>query len=153
MNIIYEIDERILSLIDPETGEVADAEEFDRLQMERTEKLEGVALAFKEYTAQAAMLAEQEKAFADRKRRAENKAAYYKMLLERGTNGEKFSTPLVEISYRKSTEVVVDNILEVPFNYTVADIKPNKVAIKDALKRGEIIPGARLAEKQNIQIK
>lgn len=43
---LYEIDRQIEDLIDPETGEVADAEEFDRLQME------GVALAYKEYTVQ-----------------------------------------------------------------------------------------------------
>mgnify|MGYP003312009120 FL=1 len=150
---LYDIDERILALIDPETGEVADAEEFDRLQMERTAKLEAVALAYKNYTAEAAALAEQKKAFADREKKAANKAAYYGMLLERGLQGEKFSTPLVEISYRKSTEVVVDDLSAIPFRFTTAEIKPDKVAIKEALKRGETVIGAHLADKKNIQIK
>ncbi len=150
---LYDIDERIAALIDPETGEVSDAEEFDRLDMERTAKLEAVALAYKNYTAEAAALAEQEKIFADRKRKATAKADYYKMLLDRGTSGEKFRTPLVEVTYRKSTEVVVDDLTVLPFFYTTTEIKPDKVAIKDALKRGETILGARLAEKLNIQIK
>ena len=150
---LYEIDERILELIDPETGEVADVETFDQLQMERTAKLEAVALAYKNYRAEAEALAVQEKAFGERKRRAANKAEYYKMLLERGTAGEKFSTALVEISYRKSTEVVVDDMFALPFIYVTNDIKPDKVAIKEALKRGETVVGAHLTDKKNIQIK
>ena len=85
--------------------------------------------------------------------RAANKAEYYKMLLERGTAGEKFSTALVEISYRKSTEVVVDDMFALPFIYVTNDIKPDKVAIKEALKRGETVVGAHLTDKKNIQIK
>ena len=150
---LYEIDERILALIDPETGEVADAEAFDALQMERTAKLEAVALAYKNYSAEASALAEQERIFGDRKRKAAAKADYYKMLLDRGTAGERFRTPLVEVTYRKSTEVVVDDIAAVPFVYTTHEIKPDKVAIKEALKRGETVLGARLADKLNIQIK
>ena len=150
---LYEIDERISALVDPETGEVSDYEEFEALEIERTAKLEAVALAYKNYTAEAEALATQERIFSERKKRAVAKADYYRMLLDRATNGEKFKTDLVEVSYRKSTEVVVDNLLDIPFNYTMADIKPNKVAIKEAISKGGTVPGAHLAEKMNIQIK
>ena len=150
---LFEIDERIKDLVDPETGEFTDPEEVDRLDMERTDLLEGVALAYKESMAMVAALAEQERAFAERKRRAQTQAEYYKMLLERGVQGEKFRTALVEVTFRKSTEVVVDNILDVPYSYTTIDIKPDKVAIKKALKNGEAVAGAHLAENTNIQIK
>lgn len=150
---LYEIDERISALVDPETGEVSDFEAFEALEMERTAKIEAVALAFKNYTAEAEALAAQERIFAERKKRATAKADYFKMLLDRSVNGVKFKTDLVEVSYRKSTEVVVDNLLDIPFNFTVADIKPNKVAIKEAISKGGVIPGAHLAEKFNIQIK
>jgi protein subunit release factor B len=78
---------------DPETGEVADAEEFDRLQMERTAKLEAVALAYKNYAAEAAALAEQEKAFGERKRKAnrEKRAGKCRYRYCKRTGEEKYT--------------------------------------------------------------
>ena len=39
---IYEIDDALLSLVDGETGELLDFEEFERLSMERDKKIEGM---------------------------------------------------------------------------------------------------------------
>ena len=41
---IYEIDNRIAELVDPETGELLDYEAFAELQMEREAKIENMAL-------------------------------------------------------------------------------------------------------------
>ena len=49
---LYEIDEAILGCIDTETGEVIDPERLTALQMERTEKIEGVALWIKDIKAE-----------------------------------------------------------------------------------------------------
>ena len=41
---IYNIDQRLQELIDEETGEVSDIAEMEMLQMEREEKIKGLAL-------------------------------------------------------------------------------------------------------------
>ena len=40
---LYEIDSRLEALVDPETGEIADFETFEALDMERNRKLENMA--------------------------------------------------------------------------------------------------------------
>lgn len=60
--------------------------------------------------------------------------------------------PLVSISYRKSTSVVVDED-ELPKKWFVFKKSPDKVGIGNALKAGKTIAGAKLHESQNIQIR
>ena len=50
---LYEIDQAILALVDPETGEILDYEAFSELKMKREEKIEGMALWHKNLTAEA----------------------------------------------------------------------------------------------------
>ena len=66
---LYDIDQRLLDLIDTESGEIEDMEAFEELQMERDRKLEGIALAYKNFTAEAKALGEQKKSFAARRPR------------------------------------------------------------------------------------
>lgn len=150
---LYEIDQRILDLIDTESGEIADMEAFEMLQMERDRKLEGIALAYKNFTAEAKALGEQKKSFAEREKAALNKAEKCRSLLERGLAGQKMETPRVAVSYRKSTAVEITDLDALPFAYTVTEIKPDKERITAALKNGETVPGAEFVTRNNIQIK
>ena len=45
---LYEIDEAILNCIDTETGEIIDADQLDKLTMERDTKIENVACWIKD---------------------------------------------------------------------------------------------------------
>lgn len=150
---LYEIDQRILDLIDTESGEIADMEAFEMLQMERDRKLEGIALAYKNFSAEAKALGEQKKSFAEREKAALNKAERCRKLLERGLAGQKMETPMVAVSYRKSTAVEITDLDALPFAYTVTEIKPDKERITAALKNGENVPGAEFVVRNNIQIK
>ena len=150
---LYDIDQRLLDLIDTESGEIADMEAFEELQIERDRKLEGIALAYKNFSAEANALGEQKKSFAEREKAALNKAERCRKLLERGLAGQKMETPMVAVSYRKSTAVEITDLDALPFAYTVTEIKPDKERITDALKNGETVPGAELVERNNIQIK
>lgn len=150
---LYEIDQRILDLIDTESGEIADEQAFDLLQMEKSEKLESIALAYKNFEADAAALAEQEKSFAERKSRAKKKAERCKKLLERGLAGQKMETIFASVSYRKSVAVEITDLDALPFVFTTTEIKPNKVKIQAAIDSGEIVPGAQIVTRNNIQIK
>ena len=70
-------------------------------------------------------------------------------------NRRKFETPKNAISFRKSLEVVPYDETLIPKEFMREKItyEPDKKAIKEAIQDGEIIEGARLEEKLNIQIK
>lgn len=151
---LYEINQQLLEAIDLSTGEIVDEAAYNALQLERTEKLEGIALWHKNLLAQAEALKAEEKAFSDRRKSAESKAAYLKDLLARELNGQKFETVKAKIGWRKSTVVAVDED-KLPPQYLLSETvySVDKNELKELLKRGETIPGAELVENNNISIK
>ena len=162
---IYEIDKEIesvfLNAIDPETGEISEeaVARLDALQMERAQKIENVALWHKNAVAESKAIADEIKALQDRKKSIDNKIEWQKRYLEHSLNGERFETPKVAVSYRKSEAVEFYD--EASFADFYADDetivstvrKVNKTAIKKLLKAGENVVGAYIVERQNIQIK
>jgi hypothetical protein len=66
-----------------------------------------------------------------------------------------FETGLHKISNRISKSVEVTDCNQLPKEYLKEkiEINPDKTAIKKALEQGEIIPGALLVTKSNLQIK
>ena len=153
---LYEIDQMIEECIDQETGEIIDLERLDDLLMERDAKIEGVALWVKNLTAEAEALKKEKMAFADRQKVCENKIASLKRFLTRATEERPFKTDRVDIRFRKSEAVVMEDRLDmqsVPEEYLNVKIDVNKAEIKKALKDGEVIDGFYLETRQNIQIK
>ena len=155
MASLYEINEQLLDCVDTETGEITDIARFDDLQMEYEEKVENIALWIKTLNADAEAYKNEKNAFAEREKRAKNKAESLKQYLPDTLNGRKFTTLSVDINWRKSTSVEVDEtklpanwLREVPATHVV-----DKVEITKALKAGESIEGATLITKDNIQIK
>lgn len=152
---LYEIDEKIMSMIDPETGEVLDAEALNSLEMDRVKKIESIALAYKNLTAEAVALKAEKEAFEEREKRAKNRAEDLKKYLAYVLDGKKFKTTLVEIGFRKSESVVIDcDVFSLPddfLKYKMPD--PDKAKIKSALKSGQDISGCRIEVKNNINIK
>lgn len=162
MATLYEIDAAIMDCIDPETGEVLDIDRLEALQMERTAKIESVALWYKNLCADAVAYKAEKDAFAEKEKTAKRTADSLKRYLEAALAGDKMKTTRVEISFRKSPPAV-DITDESAFMAYAKDgghdelliIKPPepcKTAIKDAIKRGVEIPGAELVTRQNIQI-
>ena len=159
---IYEIDARMAGLIDPETGELLDYEAFASLQMEREAKIENMALWYKDLTAEAKAIREEEKALAERRKSAENKAERRKGYLDEALAGESYKSAKVAVSYRRSKAVeladesAVINELESSgrgdcIYYTAPRV--NKVALARLLKDGGAVPGAELVERNNIQVR
>lgn len=149
-----EIDEALLNMTDPETGEIVDLAEFDKLQLERDKKIEGMALWVLDLKDEATALAEEIKRLTVRKESAENKAERLKQYLQFLLGRQKMKTPLVSVSFRESDKVDVgdadkvivwaqehdcDNEL---INYPQPTI--NKTEVKRRLKAGEKIPGVAL---------
>lgn len=68
---------------------------------------------------------------------------------------EKIETPTLKISFRKSESIEIEEESLIDEKYmTVKTTKtPDKKAIKEAIKAGEIVLGVTLKENQNIQFK
>ena len=151
---LYEINQEILSCVDLETGEILDTDKFDELQIERNEKLENVALWYKNLQSEAMAYKIEKDVFAEKQKRAENKAENLKKYLNDALHGTKFKTIKVNISYRSSSSVNVLDMDKLPEEYkkTKTEVSADKTAIAKVLKDGKTVDGAELVNSNNIQI-
>ena len=158
---IFEIDEEILDLVDPETGELTDYAALEELQMAREEKIENVGMWIKDLNAQAKAIREEEVILAERRRALDKKAERLKTYLEIALKGESFSSPRCAISFRRSASVEIDdqdmliawaerNGIDSMLKKTVT---VNKKEVANFMKTGIAVPGASARENWNIQIK
>lgn len=161
---LYEINSQIEqtwgAAVDPDTGEIINEEalqELEQLGMQREEKLENLALFYKNLSAEAEALKAEKMRLAARQAAAEKKAEGIKKYIEASMDsagGEKIKTSKVAIGWRKSESVQINAGAFLPDEYlTYKEPEPNKVAIKKALKAGTSIDGATLVITNNIQIK
>ena len=166
---LYEIRQEIAELlergfdVDLDTGEVLDiAPKLDALQMDEREKLEGIALYIKGLNAEAAAIREEERTLAERRKTKENRAErLHQYIAEHMTAMayDALETARVKLSFRKSTATEIDESVFMPWAEKCGDYlryKPAEVdrkLVTEALKAGADIPGARLAERRNLQVK
>lgn len=152
---LYQIENEISACVDAETGEIVDIEKLEALSMERDRKLTNVACWIKNLEADAAALKAEKEAFAERQRKAEAQIERLKGYLTDALRGEKFSSAECEVSFRKSEAVSIADENRIPKKYLVRTVtyKPDKTAIKNAIKSGLKVRGAELINKLNAQIK
>lgn len=162
MASLYEIEQAMLECLDLETGEVIDTEMLDALRMERTAKLESVALWIKNLESDVEAYKAEMESFAARRKSAERKIEGLKAYLSNALDGAKFSTAKCAVSFRKSQAVEIEN--EDDFlNWAIQNGRPdlltvrvpvvNKTEVKRCLKEGEQLPGAVFVERLNLNIK
>lgn len=152
---LYELNQEIENFnleIDEETGEILNSDELDKLSLERDAKIENIALWIKNLKAEAEAVKKEKDNLAKRERSLSNLADRLKEYLGSNLNGEKFSSPRVSLSWRKSQAVEVDEDFS-DERFIRYEAKISKTDIKDALKSGKIIKGARLIENNSLQIK
>ena len=162
---IYEINKAIEDIledgfsVDEETGEILfDESDLNALDAEISEKIENVACYIKNLTADISALKEEERNLNTRRKQKERKIdslkGYINYAME--LSGRKsLESPRCKVSFRKSSSVEVPDINALDEDYITKtiEIKPNKVAIKEALKEGKTVEGAEIVERQNLQIK
>ena len=163
MRPLYEIDAAILAAVDQETGEILDTEKLDALQMEREQKLEGVALWVKDLKAEAAAVKEEADKLNARKKALDNKIDGLKNWLLFALDGEKLKTPRCNVYQTHSQRLVVLDEAQLIESLKYADDPEmylrfkepelRKDEIKKALKEGEFFPGAELEETESVVIK
>lgn len=159
MATLYEIEQEILSCIDEESGEVIDFEKLDALALERDRKLENIALWVKNLEADAKAYKEEKDSFEQKRKAAETRANSLKAYLASYLAGTSFKTQKINISFRSSKAAEVYD-LDALMRYDDCDSflkykdpEPDKTAIKKAIDEGIELPGCRIVEKSNIQIK
>lgn len=151
---LYEINEEILNCVDMETGEIIDTERLEQLQLAFDNKVEGIALWIKNLLSDAEAIKAEKDKLAERQKACENKAKNLKEYLSKFLGGQKFKTPKVSISYRRSESVEVTDISKLDDDYLkFAEPTVDKTKVKKALKAGTTLQGVVLVENQNIQIR
>ena len=159
---LYEIDNRLLSLVDEETGEITDLEKFSELQMARDEKIESCALWFKNLKAESKAIRNEERTLAERRRVLENRAEGLKRYISEALGGEGLETARCRLSFRKSRSLEVDDAAAFaeelrstghPDLFTMKEPAIDKKGVTDLIKQGIEFAGARLVENQSLQIK
>ena len=155
---LYDIDKALMDFefeVDEETGEILNAADLDELNLAREQKIENIGLYIKNLEAEKEAVKHEKDNFADREKRLGKKIESLKGYLTYALDGQKFSTPKVAVSFRKSESVLVKDEYLIPDEYCDFTVlrKPNKKNIKDALKHGKELMGVELVEKQNVQIK
>ena len=159
---LYQIDAAILDLVDPETGEILDWEAFDALQMERDEKIENVALWYKNLVAEAIAIRNEEKILAERRMKLEKMAETRKKYLEDALGGQKFQTAKCAVSFRKTSKVALSEpalAIAWAVSHGYGDLvvykapEISKADLARILKTEESIPGAELVYSLSCSVK
>ena len=156
---LYEIDKDIQVLIN-EDGEIEDIERFDALAMERDKKIENVGCWVKNLTAEVAAMKEEKKRLEDRIKSKDRMIDSLEWWLDKALNGQKFESPRVAISYRKSKAVEIQD--EAVFKAWAMDYAPallkvaytiDKTGVKNYIAGGAECPCAVIAERKSMQVK
>ena len=68
---------------------------------------------------------------------------------------KEVKSPTMKMTLRKSVQTIIDDVDALPkqFKTIKVEAKPDKNAIKKAIQDGEIVEGAHLEERNNLQIK
>lgn len=159
---LYGIDQRIESLVDPETGELLDYDAFASLQIEREVKIENMALWVKEMDAQATAIKAEIDALTERRRVLTAKVERLKGYIALALDGEKFETARCCVSYRRSTALNVTSAHDAAAwlddnghrdMVTYDDPKLDKRAVKKLVEGGASVPGVEVVSRQSVQVR
>lgn len=145
-------EEHVVSVAD---GEILNLQQFEALQMERDQKIEGMCCYIKNKLAEAEAIYAEINVLSYRAGAIKKEVERCKAYLAGALYGEKFETPRCKITWRKSEICNVLNIDAVPdeFKRTKVTVDADKTAIKKAIKAGMEIPGAEVIQKLNMTLK
>lgn len=147
--------------IDEETGEFIDNTEtinnlFNGLKMTFEDKLDNSQRYILTLNGEADILAKEIKRLQAKKTALENKADRLSEMMKNAilSSGEnKFKTSLYSFNIKKTESVEVRDLDVIPRAYLRLKKEADKVAIKKALKNGDVIEGVYLSEKLSLGVK
>ena len=147
--------------VDEETGEFIDNTEtinnlFNGLKMTFEDKLDNSQRYVLTLNGEADILAKEIKRLQAKKTALENKADRLSEMMKNAilSSGEnKFKTSLYSFNIKKTESVEVRDLDVIPRAYLRLKKEADKVAIKKALKNGDVIEGVYLSEKLSLGVK
>lgn len=158
---LYEIDLKIREFwnkIIEQDGELTqeDIQTLESLEVAKDEKIEAYGVIIREISGEideCEAEIDRIKEIADkRKRNLERlKNALKDFMLN--NNMPKYESIAVNISFRKSKALEIEEGVELPDEFLKVKTEPNKTAITDFIKSGGVVAGCQLVGKSNIQIK
>lgn len=158
---LYEIDQRLRDLwnkIYEQEGEVSeeDMQALEELNLAKDEKIKGYGIIIRELDNQIAYCASEisrikaiSQRIENRRDRLANHLKYFMQLHDI----PKFQSVEVNIGFRKSKSLEIDENANLPKEFIRITETPDKKAITDFIKAGGTVKGCQLVEKENIQIK
>ena len=154
----YRAQAELLADLDLPPEVVADT--LESIGGELEHKAQGVAFVIRHLRANAATMKEWAKTASERAKaedaRADHLTSYLAHAMQ-ACNITKISGPGVALSFRASHAVVIDEPALIPNEYMrqapQPAPEPDKDAIKAAIKVGDIVPGAHVETRMNLQIK
>lgn len=152
---LFEIDEQIRDCVDWDTGEILDIDRLNQLQLERTNKISGVALWIKELAYEAGAMDQEIKNLQARKKSAENKVESLKKWLAIACEGKKWEDEKSKVSFRNTTAVEIDDEDKIDKKYKVEKLSYtiSKTAIREAIEAGETVAGAHIQSNISCTVK
>lgn len=158
---LYEISDAIRAAldhidVDPETGEILNADNLHAVEAEASDKVEATALYLRELDAEAKAAKEEADRMLARVKSMQKRSDYLKaMLLDALHATGKVKTGRVTVSIRTTQAVEVSEGANLPEAYTTVKttVTPNKVAIKQALLDGVEVPGCSLEARESVSIR
>ncbi len=145
------------AFVDEETGElIFDANAFAEVCESAEAKISNTARYIREQEHEIEAMKEAAKNILDRAKAKQNKLEWLKRMTVASIDalGKPVEEADIRVSTRKSEAVEVDEeILGREWFFETVSYKPNKTALKHALKNNEPIEGARLVTNLSLQIK
>lgn len=142
--------------VDPETGEILNADALHAVEAQAAEKVEATALYLRELDAEAKAAKEEADRMLARVKSMQKRSDYLKaMLLDALHATGKVKTGRVTVSIRTTQAVEIEEGANLPEAYTTVKttVNPNKVAIKQALIDGVEVPGCHLEARESVSIR
>ena len=162
MRKLYEIESDLANIIeigadryvDGESVEIISKADFDALQMEWQDKIEGIALGYKNEDAEAKAIKEEIDKLTERMNRHKKKAEGYKNFLAMVLEGKKFETAKALVKPTKSKVCEWDGSFEGLEKYAIPqEPKFDKASARKDLLAGVNVPHCTLVEKTSVSIK
>lgn len=142
-------------VVNTDDGEILNLEQFDALQMELADRVDGIGCYIKNLRAEADAIYAEINNLSLRAAALKKEASRCETYLSGVLYGQKFESPRCKITWRKSESCNVLNIEQLPNEYlrTKVTVDADKTAIKKAIKAGVEVPGAELIQKLNMTLK
>ena len=157
MATLYELTGQFLDIYNMDLDDETKADTLESIdwQTDYEEKVENYIKVIKNNEADIEARKNEIKRLTELNRGDERKNERMKEVLKESmalTGHDRVDTKLFKVSFRKSQAVEVEDLL-LPESYKVATWKPDKKRLKEDLKNGLEILGAKLVENQNLIIK